>query len=58
MSFRLTATATCTRLDLVHSGLPDSAVPGHRAGWAHFTARLRRAGAGERLEADTWAPFP
>ena len=58
MSFRLTATATGTRLDLVHSGLPDSEVPGHRAGWSHFTARLGRAGTGEQLEADTWVPSP
>ena len=58
VSFQLTATATGTRLDLVHSGLPHGDVPGHSAGWSHFTARLRRAGAGEQLEPDTWTPSP
>ena len=56
VSFQLTATATGTRLDLVHSGLPNSEVPGHSAGWSHFAALLSRVSAGERLEADTWAP--
>ncbi len=40
VEFRLTATASGTRLDLTHSGLPESQVPPHAAGWAHFAARL------------------
>jgi len=56
VTFELTPTPTGTRLDLLHTGLPDSEVAGHAHGWAHFTARLRRAGRGEHLEPDTWSP--
>ena len=56
VTFELTPTATGTRLDLVHTGLPDSDLPGHARGWTHFTDRLRRAGRGEHLPVDTWSP--
>ena len=56
VSFELTPTSAGTRLDVVHSGLPEQDVPGHIAGWDHFLPRLARAGAGERLPQDTWTP--
>ena len=58
VSFQLTEIATGTRLDVVHTGLPDADVPGHAAGWAHFLPRLTRAAAGEQLPHDTWTPGP
>jgi uncharacterized protein YndB with AHSA1/START domain len=45
VEFTLTPTGTGTRLDLVHSGLPESDAPGYATGWAHFLALLRKAAA-------------
>jgi len=58
VSFELTPTSTGTRVEVVHTDLPDSEVGGHRDGWAHFLPRLTRAAAGERLAPDTWTPTP
>ena len=58
VAFTLRAIPGGTRLDLVHSGLPDAAVAGHAEGWAHFLPRLARAVAGEPLPEDTWRPQP
>lgn len=41
VEFELTRTRTGTRLDLVHSGLPDTERPRHAEGWRHFLGRLR-----------------
>lgn len=56
VTFELTRIGAGTRVEVVHSGLPDDQLPGHAAGWSHFLPRLTRAAAGERLEADTWQP--
>lgn len=49
-------TATTTRLDLVHSGLPDTHTAGHATGWGHFLSRLRHAAGGGEPAPDPWAP--
>lgn len=58
VTFSLSATATGTRVDLVHSGLPELRVAGHVAGWAHFLPRLAAAARGEVLAPDDWRPLP
>jgi uncharacterized protein YndB with AHSA1/START domain len=57
VEFRLTATTGGTRVDLVHSGLPDDGVPGHADGWAHFLPRLTVAAAGGDAGPDPWRPL-
>ncbi len=58
VSFELTAISAGTRVEVVHTDLPESDVPGHVAGWSHFLPRLTRAVAGEQLPPDTWTPAP
>lgn len=58
VSFELTPTRAGTRVEVVHSNLPEADVPGHREGWNHFLPRLLRAAAGEQLPPDTWKPAP
>ena len=58
VSFDLTPIGAGTRVEIVHTDLPEDDVPGHVAGWSHFLPRLSRAAAGERLPADTWRPTP
>ncbi|GAC1592136.1 MAG: SRPBCC family protein [Acidimicrobiales bacterium] len=48
VEFRLTPTATGTRLDLTHSGLPAEEQPKHAEGWTHFLARLAETAASIR----------
>src|SRR5262249_9107770 len=55
VEFTLTATAGGTRLDLVHSGLPDVQADRHATGWAHFLSRLAAAAAGADPGPDPWA---
>ncbi|MGI8827168.1 MAG: SRPBCC family protein [Chloroflexota bacterium] len=55
VDFTLTASRMGTRLDLVHSGLPDPRAQGHAAGWDRYLARLRVAAAGTDPGADSWA---
>jgi uncharacterized protein YndB with AHSA1/START domain len=57
VSFELTATTSGTRLEVVHTDLPDVDVAGHAAGWAHFLPRLTRAALGRRLAPDAWTPI-
>jgi uncharacterized protein YndB with AHSA1/START domain len=57
VSFDLTPTDTGTRLDLLHDGLPESALPGHATGWNHFLPRLRQSGAGITPPPDSWRPL-
>ena len=57
VEFTLTAVGTGTRVDLVHSQLPDEAVKGHTFGWAHFLPRLSTVGAGGTAGADDWQPL-
>ena len=56
VSFQLTSISSGTRVEVVHTDLPEGDVPGHAAGWEHFLGRLALAGAGEQLEPDTWTP--
>lgn len=56
VEFTLTACGIGTRLDLVHSDLPEVMVPGHDQGWPHFLARLARAATGDMPVADSWVP--
>jgi uncharacterized protein YndB with AHSA1/START domain len=43
VEFRLTPIATGTRLDLAHTGLPQSEQAKHASGWGHYLARLAEA---------------
>ena len=45
VEFRLTPTATGTRLDLTHAGLPEIEQPKHAAGWAALLPDLAAAAA-------------
>ena len=56
VEFRLSATEAGTRLDLVHTGLPETRGVTHAAGWAHYLGRLRVAAGGAVPGTDTWAP--
>ncbi|MGH3585831.1 MAG: SRPBCC family protein [Pseudonocardia sp.] len=57
VEFRLTAVERGTRVELVHSDLPDTALAGHKDGWEHFMPRLRVAAAGGDAGADHWQPI-
>ena len=56
VEFTLTPIATGTRLELVHSGLPEMRAHGHAAGWANYLARLRSAARGIDPGPDNWLP--
>lgn len=56
VTFTLVPTEGGTRVELVHSGLPESEVPGHADGWSHFLARLQIVAAGGDAGEDDWAP--
>lgn len=58
VSFELTPISVGTRVEVVHTDLPEDDVPGHAAGWTHFLPRLSRAAAGEQLPPDLWQPAP
>lgn len=58
VSFELVPTHAGTRVEVVHTDLPEPDVPSHEAGWSHFVPRLARAAAGEHLAPDTWQPVP
>jgi len=58
VSFDLTPIGAGTRVEVVHTDLPEEDVPGHVEGWSHFLPRLARATTGERLPTDTWRPTP
>ncbi|WP_223628657.1 SRPBCC domain-containing protein [Microbacterium sp. EST19A] len=57
VEFTLTPTSTGTRVELIHSDLPELEVRGHAHGWAHFLPRLAAVGAGVDLGADDWRPL-
>lgn len=57
VDFRLTATVGGTRVDLVHSGLPETEVAGHADGWKHFLPRLAVAAVGGDAGPDRWRPI-
>lgn len=56
VTFSLSATERGTRVDVVHSGLPDAQVPGHADGWEHFLPRLVTAAQGGDPGDDDWMP--
>lgn len=58
VSFELTATADGTRLEVIHTDLPEGEVAGHVDGWQHFVPRLARAATGQIVPSDTWTPAP
>jgi uncharacterized protein YndB with AHSA1/START domain len=41
---------TGTRVDIVHSGLPESEAPRHALGWRHYLSRLASVAAGRQVE--------
>lgn len=43
VSFELTPISAGTRVEVVHTDLPEDEVSGHMAGWKHFLPRLGRA---------------
>lgn len=56
VEFTLTPIDGGTRLDLVHTALPESKAAGYAAGWAHFLGRLWTVAAGRDPGPDllTW----
>lgn len=56
VEFTLTPIPSGTRVDLLHSGLPDTQLDGHADGWAHFLPRLRTVAHGGDAGADRWVP--
>lgn len=56
VEFTLTPTAQGTRVDLLHSDLPDTELEGHADGWTHFLPRLRVAALGGDAGPDDWRP--
>lgn len=57
VEFTLTPTTRGTRVDLVHSGLPEESLTGHADGWTHFLSRLRVAAPGGDAGDDEWVPI-
>jgi uncharacterized protein YndB with AHSA1/START domain len=57
VSFELTPTTTGTRLDVIHTDLPEAEIAGHAHGWDHFLRRLTSAAAGAPLPPDNWKPI-
>ncbi|MBT2500057.1 SRPBCC domain-containing protein [Agromyces sp. ISL-38] len=58
VSFTLTPIGEGTRVELLHSDLPDVHVEGHVDGWQHFLPRLASAAQGQPPAADGWIPLP
>ncbi|HEX5730031.1 SRPBCC domain-containing protein [Microbacterium sp.] len=56
VSFELSPTRAGTRLEVVHTDLPEGDVPGHVEGWDHFLPRLAVAASGGTPTPDTWKP--
>lgn len=57
VAFTLTPTARGTRVDLLHTELPDTEVAGHAHGWTHFLTRLSVAAPGGDAGPDEWRPL-
>ncbi|MDL5351258.1 SRPBCC domain-containing protein [Microbacterium sp. zg-YB36] len=58
VSFELSETADGTRLEVIHTDLPEGEVAGHVGGWEHFVPRLALAATGQILPPDSWTPRP
>ena len=57
VAFTLSPTARGTRVEVVHSGLPDPLRAGHVDGWAHFLPRLVTVAEGGEAGEDDWMPL-
>jgi uncharacterized protein YndB with AHSA1/START domain len=57
VSFTLFSTPGGTRLDVLHSGLPELLIAGHVYGWEHFLPRLVVVAEGGAVGGDDWAPL-
>jgi len=57
VEFTLVASSGGTRLEVVHSGLPDSRTSMHASGWEHFLECLVVASVGGDPGFDPWAPW-
>lgn len=57
VEFTLTPIERGTRIDLLHSELPDAELDGHADGWTHFLSRLRVAAPGGDAGPDDWRPI-
>ena len=58
LSFTLTPTDRGTRLELVHTGIPETRGHTHAAGWQHFLPRLGAVAEGGDVRPDFWRPGP
>lgn len=56
VEFKLSEIESGTRVDLIHSDLPEPDVAGHADGWEHFLPRLAVAAPGGTTEHDHWRP--
>jgi uncharacterized protein YndB with AHSA1/START domain len=56
VAFILTPIETGTRVELLHTGLPDRHTLGHSRGWQYFVDRLAHVAAGDDPGPDTWIP--
>jgi uncharacterized protein YndB with AHSA1/START domain len=56
VSFELTRIPTGTRLEVVHTDLPEGELGGHAEGWANFLPRLALAATDRTPPEDTWTP--
>lgn len=54
VAFTLTKIESGTRVDLVHSNLPQRYVPAHAEGWVYFLQRLSGAATGVDLPPSAW----
>ena len=57
VTFTVTATPTGTRVDVLHSDLPEARLAGHAHGWTHFLARLAIVAPGGDAGDDDWVPL-
>jgi uncharacterized protein YndB with AHSA1/START domain len=55
VEFTLVPVGDGTRLDLLHTGLPEERALGYARGWDHFLARLAMAAPGGDPGPDPWA---
>lgn len=56
VSVDLVPTPGGTRVELAHTDLPETQVPGHARGWAHYAERLVLAASGVDAGPDRWPP--
>ena len=57
VTFTLVPIPGGTRVELMHSGLPEPQLDGHADGWTHFLARLSVAAPGADAGIDDWVPL-